>query len=721
MMRTLSILGLFSSFLLIKLAEHLSTADSYGVVGNQLLKEGAAGGFFDITTMLGLVIVFLFYWFKFNEWAGPGVAPKGFRPRPARHFTTWLRFLGWNSFYGLLMVGACAGLIFFPDLIFGMLGSFATASNTLHAPIPGLSEAHKLFGLLPLSGEMFVYDPIYTSKIAPYAVMITTVLWAGMRPFSEFERRFRLRLQERAAIPTEARSLIEIFKKEMDTFVPEEKIIDEILKEQHGRLNRKSDFSDSGDDLWFLMARAQYLYHLLLKYNREPVFSRLAERYSGEFKGLSAMMMKVHVLATQRITDIHRIANDARPSRTGASGGAGAKPFQKTTQPETLKDAEQLLSEKLSSATKFEKIYFQKQEKNLRSVVKKTSEEIIQLIVCSVLAVGRSRQQCRDLLDAFGLKQHNRISKQMDWVVITWLAVGALFIVFFCSLAFFFLQPQTGNKYQGLIPEDINEVLYWAVASCFLHLLAAVGGYFCQRSLESGRERLQLGAIKERALSPAAQVAEALCSAGFGFSLSIFLLGALKTLGGEFPDLFRSWWWALVPTVTALFAALYTQRVKRSKKKLKSLLWAQGGATGIVSAVVFLLLYSHDLTNTWGFGCFVTITATILGTSLGIILQKWVEGVEKAADKAGAPDQRKAERQRPIFMRAKWCSDLGPEIFARVLNISQFGAELKTKTPLAPETEGTVKIGKEEHRARVVRNANDDVSHIYVEFLKNAA
>ncbi|BBO81543.1 hypothetical protein DSCO28_21090 [Desulfosarcina ovata subsp. sediminis] len=95
--------------------------------------------------------------------------------------------------------------------------------------------------------------------------------------------------------------------------------------------------------------------------------------------------------------------------------------------------------------------------------------------------------------------------------------------------------------------------------------------------------------------------------------------------------------------------------------------------------------------------------------------------MEKAAGKAGGLDQRTEERQRPIFMRAKWCSDEGDEIFARVLNISSFGAELKTKTPLMPETEGTVKIGKEERCARVVRNANNDANHIYVQFLGNAA
>ena len=115
-MRILPLLGLLAAFLLVKLAGN-PVLLKQTVVGYQVTGEGVNNGLFDITTILGEIIVFLFYWFKFNEWAGAGVAPKGFRPRPARHFTTWLRFLGWNTFYGLLMVGVYSVIVFFPELV----------------------------------------------------------------------------------------------------------------------------------------------------------------------------------------------------------------------------------------------------------------------------------------------------------------------------------------------------------------------------------------------------------------------------------------------------------------------------------------------------------------------------------------------------------------------------------------------------------------------------
>jgi hypothetical protein len=111
-----------------------------------------------------------------------------------------------------------------------------------------------------------------------------------------------------------------------------------------------------------------------------------------------------------------------------------------------------------------------------------------------------------------------------------------------------------------------------------------------------------------------------------------------------------------------------------------------------------------------------------MGVALGKILQTWVEGIELQAGKLGQPDQRKEKRLRPLFNHAKWHTDDGKELPARVLNISSTGAELETKTPLKVETEGVVKIlGREKQRARVARNNHRDALRIYVEFLGNAA
>jgi hypothetical protein len=721
-MRILPIFGLVAAFLIVKLAGNPDLLAKHTVVGNQLAGQNGGGGLFNLTTIMGEVIVFFFYWYKFNEWAGTGAAPKGFRPRPARHFTTWLRFLGWNSFYGLLMVGVYTVIIFFPELIFRLLDSFVTASNTFKTNIPGIASAHKLFGLIPISAEMKVYDPERTAALVPYAVMLTTVIWAGMRPFSEFERRFRLRLQERAAIPTEARNLIGTFENEMCSFEPADKNIKRILEEQEGQIFEKDDFRDSGRHLWFFMARVQYLYHLLVKYNREPVFARLAERYDDEFNDIHAKIAKIHTLTAKRISDINDLAYDVQlAQQTAEKDGREVTP-RKRTQLVTLKTAEQYLDDQLESATKYKKDYFEKQEKELRDAVKQASADVVQVIVCSVLAVGRSRQHCRDLLEAFGLKQQNPIPNQLDTVAVTWVAGAALSISFFCSLVYYFVLMPYVEGDPELTPSGVNGIFYWAVVTTSMHLLATIGGYFCQRNLESGRARLQVGDLKAKPPSAQAQIAEAMWSASFGFALNVFLLGTLMALDGKFQNLVAMWWWALVPSVTAFFAALYTQRSEHTKQHLRWLMRVQGETTGLASLLVFYLLYSQNLKGLWGFGLYATATSIILGVALGKILQAWVEGIELKADKAGEPDLRGEKRLRPLINFAKWHTEDGEKFPARVLNITSTGAELATKRPLEIESEGVVKIiGREERRAKVVRNNRRDDLRIYVEFLGSAA
>jgi len=298
----------------------------------------------------------------------------------------------------------------------------------------------------------------------------------------------------------------------------------------------------------------------------------------------------------------------------------------------------------------------------LRAVLEATSRDVVQLIVCGVLAVGRSLTQRRDLLTAFGFKEKDRVSIQLDSVTLTWVAGGALLIVFLCSTVYFFalnafdgtqlagMARDLKNDHLNVIPRDMHMVLWWSVIACLMHLLTLTGGYVLQRSLENSRERLQIG--RPRPLAPRAQVAEAIWAASFGFSLTIYMLAALAAAAGRFETLNNCWWWATVPGVTAFFAALYTQKVERLSRQLNLFFWMQGAVTGLVSILVFILLYSDAL---WGkvaqqlsgdaqlsvlaFGLYVGITKAILGLALGRILHMWVTSERYA----GQSDRRMAK------------------------------------------------------------------------------
>jgi len=208
------------------------------------------------------------------------------------------------------------------------------------------------------------------------------------------------------------------------------------------------------------------------------------------------------------------------------------------------------------------------------------------------------------------------------------------------------------------------------------------------------------------------------------------MLAALAAVAGKFQTLNNSWWWAMVPGVTAFFAALYTQKVERLSSQLNYLFWMQGAATGLVSILVFILLYSDVL---WGksaqqlsgeaklsvlaFGLYVGFTTAILGLALGRILHMWVT----AERCAGQSDRRQGKRQSFLFKRATWRTD-SAELPVRAVAMSSSGGELKTATPLEAESEGQIEIaGRKPRRAQVLRNDPEDSRRSFIRFLDEAA
>ena len=65
-----------------------------------------------VSFFVGGLFVFIFYWVKFNEWAGKGQSPQGFRPRPVRYFTTWYRYFAWKFLWNYDDGCLCAFYVF---------------------------------------------------------------------------------------------------------------------------------------------------------------------------------------------------------------------------------------------------------------------------------------------------------------------------------------------------------------------------------------------------------------------------------------------------------------------------------------------------------------------------------------------------------------------------------------------------------------------------------
>ena len=94
-MRTIFYVSILFSLMLIFLAYNPAIIEGQLSVGNPLLdSDGVSTGQtdgLDFTAILGGLVVFMFYFMKFGRWPEPESTPPGFRPKPTRHFTTWLR------------------------------------------------------------------------------------------------------------------------------------------------------------------------------------------------------------------------------------------------------------------------------------------------------------------------------------------------------------------------------------------------------------------------------------------------------------------------------------------------------------------------------------------------------------------------------------------------------------------------------------------------------
>lgn len=154
----------------------------------------------DLLTVIGAIIVFIYYWTKFGQWHGEEGAPPGFKPQPARHFTTWLRYSSWACFYAAVMVACYLLIVLFPTIFLMILGLLEKMN--VHEQ---LSMSPDLFRSLQ-NAILLNNRALNSGMLAPYAVIIVILVWAGA--FRKQESKARRKLQESALIPNEAQGLI---------------------------------------------------------------------------------------------------------------------------------------------------------------------------------------------------------------------------------------------------------------------------------------------------------------------------------------------------------------------------------------------------------------------------------------------------------------------------------------------------------------------------------
>jgi len=657
-----------------------------------------------VSFVVGGLFVFIFYWVKFNEWAGKGQSPQGFRPRPVRYFTTWYRYLAWSSFYGIMMTVAYALFMFFPAQIMQFISHYQQIDV-----FKFLYDFSLETNLLNNSTDMMV----------PWVIILITFVWSGMAPCAQIEKRIRLYLQDNASIPSQARQLIDAFEDDETNFSPNEEVRDTVIKKMAPNILEPNDFNDPGNSLWFHYARVIYLYHVLVRLSRSKIFSKLKERYLNEFKKLDASIEQLQNDVQQRVDDIRELC------------------FGGTQQHFTLRTAEKQLEKYLNpleasnpdqKASRAEKAFFSLQNKELKNNLDAVSRDVIQLIVCSVLVVGFSRDARRDLLGRFGLVNTDKfVGYHLDWQTMTLAAGGAVGIVSVCTIVYLICQAVFVGEILGksaIIPSGPAAAVMWSLYAGFMHSIAIGGGYFMQQALEINRQKYTEGEMLP--LGMGVQLAEALLVASFGFILNVIFIGLILFSQNKGTDFSANLWWAGVPSVTAFFAALYTQNTQRSEAELKNLFLWQGICTGLMAVfILFVVHYDKLLGNVFLsdtvtqsgkmyliYTVYAALTSAILGWVLGKIFKAWV----LAERYSGNANRREGMRRRYLFKQGKWLTDSG-EIDVQALSVSPSGAELKSPKPLDVRSVGTFLLSGVKKNAVVVRNDQRDKLRSFVKFL----
>jgi hypothetical protein len=277
----------------------------------------------DLLTIIGGVIVFVFYWSKFGQWHGEEGAPPGFKPQPTRHFTTWLRYSSWACFYAIIMVAGYLFIVLFPTIflmIIRLIDSMQVYDD--------LSLSQDFLGLLQTA--ILQNDrSLNTAALAPYAVIVVILVWAGA--CKKLERKARRKLQESALIPNAAQGLIyklqEIvaisddqkraphLNKNQAIFRPNKDRIATII-ENAPTLISDNDFTNSKEAYLEKYCQCLYLYERLKELRVESGSAVIWQVYGDELKevekGLQTLQSELehhHDELVQALKYAQRLAN----------------------------------------------------------------------------------------------------------------------------------------------------------------------------------------------------------------------------------------------------------------------------------------------------------------------------------------------------------------------------------------------------------------------------
>ena len=522
-----------------------------------------------VYVVIAVLVVALIFMRRFADWAHASDKPTSFPPRPARHFTSWLRYQTWAGLYALSAVALFLFAFVFPQFVeFTFRFVAAISGPSTDVPLPPLA-------LEPPDGVDVTQQLVWAAGFL-YLMAALPVL----EPF------VRARFQRWALIPARASELASTICQDFDTFKPSEDRGQRFLKFT-GKKNILPTTSVaelvSHDDDGFLelYPRIEYIRWCLRDGVLPPHLKAAMRDYAHDLEDIDqtllhlrseirqfgdALQPLLHPEHAAKLTELHRklgidwslgdpvavtLFDDAlttmRRSAVAVRGGLAEAPGP-ALEPERHDALRAVDDTARNRAMELALIdYMTRRLAALRAECERTYRHLVQVVVCTVL--GSSAIDPRRTLRSFGLLPPEPEGQRFDLDRLLHLILPAVAVVGLILMGYATVQADT-------------PVIRWTLITLVAYVgLPVLGGYaaatlYLDRKLAMGEEPADL-----RFDSVALLLAVTLAWSG---AMVGFVLVTLVTANPQAHDLGR--FYTLPPVVlgVAVAVALFRQRSRRA-------------------------------------------------------------------------------------------------------------------------------------------------------------
>ena len=666
--------------------------------------QGAGIREVNLLTVIGGILVFVFYWTKFGQWHGEEGAPPGFKPQPTRHFTTWLRYSSWACFYASIMLGFYLLIVLFP-MVFLMIIQLFEDLQIQGDLSPGQDLIRSLQNAILLSDKS-----LNSAALAPYAVIVLILIWAGT--LKKLERKARGKLQESALIPNEAQGLIykleevetvlnpgvttDDIQKDKAVFTPNTKRIEKIigkinafisveefrqadkdnylaeycrcfyflerLKDLRAESGSSEIWQIYGNDLQDAEKQLDEIKDNLSEHREELVqalkYAKRQEKYENdheelktEIAGLREIMHIQDILTLPDISleDLRKRYQEERVEfqdnintlLTKLNDQSALSKMMRTIEDDLVSYDDLTLAQiKLNRADAaveklpFERRYFKRAEKRIKGSIEQCRKLLHQVIVCGILAVGKSYNKRSQMFADLGLDIPGLTGVPLDrnfifevcLIIAGWAGISTLlYSIFFNGKA------PLDNCIDFFIPypEGFTGAVVWTTSAVVMHSLGIIGAYVVQNSLITDHDVIKYNRAGNLINTDFGMAFL------FGFSLNIFFFTVMLSSSGQFPGLADHWKWALIPGVSAYFTGFYIVKSNKNRDFSWTFVLLQGLFTMLVTLIVLMWVWNitpEDIgrvfkcSNAVLFSTYCLFSSFMVGVILGFLSQRVIPG-----------------------------------------------------------------------------------------------